>query len=87
MRADTGSMNRTVIVDRMKEKGVVFVMVSIGDEVNRNLLEEMASIKYGSLQLYLFKSIRGMRDASDLLKKSSHVRSSRDCAHADALYG
>ncbi|KAF2884063.1 hypothetical protein ILUMI_22110 [Ignelater luminosus] len=87
MRPDTGSMNRTVIVDRLKKKGVIFVLISIGDDVNRNVLEEMSSIKYGALQLYLFKTIRGMKDASMTLKKSSHVRSIHDCANGAGVFG
>ncbi|KAF2884064.1 hypothetical protein ILUMI_22111 [Ignelater luminosus] len=85
MRPDTGPIqNRTEIIRRLKAKGIVVVIITVGEEINRSQLEEMASSQYEGLQLYSFKTIKGLEAAANVLKSKAKFKTT-DCTKDDNL--
>ncbi|KAF2884065.1 hypothetical protein ILUMI_22112 [Ignelater luminosus] len=73
-RPDTSSVQkRTEITNHLKENGITIVVIMVGEEINRSQMEEMASSKYDGLQLYSFKTLKGLEDATKVLKSESKV--------------
>lgn len=86
MRPDSGPLNRTVVIQRLKNMGVTIIVVALGNLINRNQLEEIASVKFGALQLYTFNTIKDLQQASYFLKDRSRVHF-LDCPRSSNRFG